>query len=219
MKRKIEIIESCEAMLAGGRMTADMRARYPRWNVVSVLATGYDSLLASQYQQYRKGIFNKDQFSLDNYSVIFSPTTTPPVVIQQDTVRGDYYCVLPKPVIQLPDNEGIRWIAPVGNEAGAGVPVTQVASIIRSSLVVSEINPRFTFKLERDTIRLNFPIVPITNLMMSLVVPFDDLEDNDLVDEPSIMSKNGLYTIYDYAKQNLLAMPITKQTENNDPNE
>ena len=88
--------------------------------------------------------------------------------------------------------------------------------MIRSSLVVSQINSKFTYKLEgTKRIWFEFPIAPITDLIMKLVVPFDDLDDLDDVDEPSMMTKSGLFTIYDYVKQNLLPMPPTKQTEDN----
>lgn len=216
--KKIEILETAEAMLTGGVMTADMLSRYPRWLVRQVLAVGYNSILDSNFQQARSGLFNKDQFLLDNYSVTFTPTTNPPVVVQYDPERKKYYCNLPKPVMVLKSNEAIRLICPVKNEAGAGVPVTQVGSVIRSSLTVSQINPRFTYTLEGTRkVWFNFPIIPYTNLMMKLVIPFDDLDDMDEVDEPTIMTKSGLFTIYDYVKQNLIPMPPTKQTENNSP--
>lgn len=216
--KKIEILEIAEAQLAGGIMTADQESRYPRWLVRDILAMGYDSLLSTAYEQSRTGIFRKDDFLLDNYSVYFTPNTNPPVVVQYDPIRKKYYCDLPKPVLVLKDNAGIRLICPVTNESAAGIPVTIGASVIRSSLVVSQINPRFTYKLEgTKRIWFEFPITPITDLMIKMVVPFDDLDDLDDVDEPAIMSKNGLYTIYDYVKQNLLTMPPTKQTENKSP--
>lgn len=219
MKRKIEIIETAESMLAGGVMTADKRSRYPRWLVRSVLALGYDNLLSQLFENSRTGVFRKDEFKLDNYTSTFTPTTDPPVVVQYDSERGKYYSVLPKPIMELKDNEGIRLIAPLTNEGGAGIPVTQVASVIRQSLVVSQINPRFTYKLENDRVYYEFPVVPITELIMKLVVRFESLDDYDFVDEPAVMTGRGLYTIYNYVKDNLIPIPVTKQTENNDPNE
>ena len=216
--KKIEILERAEAELAGGNMTADMKSRYPRWLVRQVLSKGYDSILADSYEQYRQGIFAKDQFLLDNYTVTFTPTTNPPVVVQYDTERKRYYCDLPKSVLVLRHNEGIRLVCPVENEAGAGIPIQNTASVIRKPLTVSAINPRFTYTLEgTKRIWFTFPIVPYTALMIKMVVPFDELEDFDEVDEPAIMTKNGIYTLYNYVMENLLRMPITKQTENNNP--
>lgn len=219
MKRKIEILETAESLLVGGPMNADQRSRYPRWLVTSVLSKGYDSLLSSQFEQWRSGMFPKNQFLLDNYTKTYTPQTTPPVVVQYDTVRKQYYIDLPSPVIALANNDGIRLVSPTENESGYGVPVTTVQSAIRSSLTVSKINTRFTYRIERTRLWLTFPIVVMENLMLKLVVPFDSLTDLDEVDEPAIMTKNGLYTIYDYVKQNLIPMPVTKQTENNDPNQ
>ncbi len=219
MKRKIEIIETAESMLAGGVMTADKRSRYPRWLVRSVLSLAYDNLLSQLFENSRTGVFRKDEFKLDNYTQTFPSDTNPAPVVEYDPVRKKYFSVLPKPIMELKDNEGIRLIAPLSNEAGFGIPVTQVASAIRAALVVSQINPRFTYKLENDRVYYEFPITPITELIMKLVVRFDDLDDLDFVDEPVVMTGRGLYTIYNYVKENLIPIPITKQTENNDPNE
>ena len=214
--KKIEILETAEAMLAGGVMTADQKSRYPRWLVRNVLARGYDSLIASAFEQSRTGMTKKDEFLLDNYSVTYTPSTDNPVVVQYNTERQKYYCDLPADIIVLKDNSGIRLITPLTNEAGAGVLVTSVASVIRSSLTVSQINTRFTYRLEgTKRVWFEFPIVVIEDLIMRLIPTFDALSDMDEVDEPSMMTKNGLFTIYDYVKQNLIPMPPTKQTEDN----
>lgn len=215
MKRKIEIIETMESMLAGGTMTADQQSRYPRWLVRSMLAVAYDSIISGNFEKGGNGMFRKDQFLLDNYVTVYTPETVPPVVVEYDSVRKKYFSILPKPIIELKNNDGIRLICPVENEAGYGIPVTQLASVIRTALLVSKVNPRFTYKVENDRVYFEFPIVPYTSLMMKLIVRFDDLDDLDVVDEPTIMTKNGIFTIYDYVKQNLITMPPTKQTEDN----
>lgn len=219
MIKKIQMLETAESELAGGNMTADMRARFPRWLVRNVLATGYDKLLRGMFEQYQQGIFNKDQFLLDNYTVTYTPTSTYPVVVLFDEERKKWYFDEPRPIITLRNNEGIRLICPVTNEEGYGVPVTIGASPIRKSLTVSKINTRFTYYQERNRVWLDFPIAPIIGLMIKQVTAFSHLDDNDVVDVPGIMTKNGMFTVYEYVKQTLLTMPPTKQTENNSPSE
>lgn len=217
MIKKIQMLETAESLLAGGDMSADMRNRFPRWLVRQVLAASYDKILVGMFEDYRKGIFNKNQFLLDNFAVTYTSTSEFPVVVQYDEQRKRYFCNLPRPIVTLPDNEGIRLICPVTDESGAFVPLAKGASVVRRSLTVSKINPRPTFWEERNTVWFDFPILPITDLMIKQVTAFQYLDDNDVVDEPGIMTKNGMFTIYEYVKQTLLAMPNTKLTENNTP--
>jgi hypothetical protein len=180
------------------------------------MSEAYDSLIGAAFEQSKTGILNKDPFTLDAYSKTFTPYTTPPVVVQFDSDRNEWYADLPKAIVVLKDNEGIRMIAPLKDQGAAFAPVTIGATPIFSELEVNSLSDIGEYYLEENRIWFRFPVVNYTELIMKLIVSFFDLDDNDYTDEPTIMTKSGLYTIYDYVKQRLQTMPPTKQTNDNE---
>ena len=210
------MLDKAKMILAGGNMVADLKSRYPTMLVESVMAEAYGSILASMFEQYKRGTLGKDQFSLDVYTQTYTPNTTTPFTVLYDTEREEWYSLFPKDAVVLLDNEHIRMIAPLKDQNAAFAPVALGATPIFSELEVNSLSDIAEYYIEGKKIFYRFPIVNYTDLILKMVTAFEDLDDNDVVDEPYIMTKTGLYTIYDYVKQRLQTMPPTKQTEDNE---
>lgn len=182
MITKVMMLDKCKMRLAGGNMTADQMSRYNTPLVESTLAEGYDTLLAEMFSRSRSGLMGLDEFLPDSYTKTFTSQTNPPVVVQFHPHRNEWYADLPKPILSLPYNEGIRLIAPISDQSSAFTIVALGSVPVFSELDVNLLSDTAEAYQEGNRVYFRFPITNFTDLIMKLVVSFDDLDDEDFVD-------------------------------------
>lgn len=192
MITKRELIEKIQDALAGGEMVADLQSRYHPDIIASHVAEAYDFLLVNGYRQSSASVRGKDHSMLDNYTKTF-----PAVPVEYDSEREENFVDLPVPVVVLPDNDGIRMVAYQKDQTKQLAPISNNANFVFSELECGIISEQGTYYVETNRIYTQFVGIPPKNVLLKLVVSFDDLEDNDYIDEPNLVTKSGVLTIYD----------------------
>lgn len=210
MITKRELIEKIQDALAGGEMVADLQSKFHPEIIASHIAEAYDFLLVNAYRQASASVKGKDSSMLDNYTKTF-----PFVPVQYDSIRDEYFVDLPVPVIVLPDNDGIRMVSYQKDQTKQLVPISNNANFVFSELECGQISEQGTYYVETKKIFTQFVGIPPTHVLLKLVVSFDDLEDDDYIGEPNLVTKSGVLTIYDLVIGRLANKPPEKVVNDN----
>ncbi len=171
------LIEIVQFRLAGGNTTADGIGKYHPEIIAVFIARAFEQIM---YQVLMKEESNLDLYAkwYDNIPVVF------------DNNRHTYTATLPVSVVQFPKSAGIRRIMPDrllhnGNMDSSFVPIKIGAEEAYNNLEAGKISSKCGYRQIGKTIDLVFHNPNVKYLSMLLVVPFDELEDEDTVYLPS----------------------------------
>ncbi len=211
MIRKIELIEKVQDILNGGDQTSDQISRYHNEIISLNISDVYENMLLSMYKQSTVGAANVGAGFLDVYTKSFPNTK-----VLFDKERCEYYIDTPVKYVQLPQNRGIRWISAMNGDSMPFYALDNNANWALGQLEVGKLNNNPTYYVENGVVWLDLKGEKLSEVMYKIVPVFDNLDDDDLIKEPTIVTKNGLLTITDVVVQRLINKP--QQDNVNDGN-
>lgn len=186
---KIEIIELVQHRAAGGDMTADLLGKFHE-NVVEKALTGI-------INQVLFDLFRTNNSALDYFAKGYS------VNVSHDTAGDLYYITLPKNVVQLPNNSGVRMVTPrKGQDYSIPIVPAQAQDTIEGLEVGLIDNKAYGFIEQNKVYFRNFD-KSMTSLYVKIIIPFEEYADTDEVMIPG----ERLPQILDYCHGFLLNVP------------
>lgn len=211
MIKKIELIEKIQDILNGGDQSADQVSRFHNEIISLNISEVYENMLLTMYKQSVQGIGGAGMGFLDIYTKPFPNTK-----ITFDEDRCAYYIDTPVKYVQLPQNKGVRWISPMDESSPPFYALDNNANWVLGSLEVGLMNTVPTYYVENDRVYIQLKEAKYKEVMYKIVPVFDNLTDDDLIKEPSIVTKNGLLTITDVVVARLLNKPQQDITNDGD---
>lgn len=179
---KQQLIDAIIHRLAGGDLVPEQIGKFHPVVVEKYVDSVWASIL---YQVYRK-----NDGSLDLYTKTYSAT------VLTDTALALDYVSLPVQVVELPDNNGIRMISAKQDQSWSVPLVPQQYQSAYANMEISEVHDdpfafvvgsKIYFKnLDRD----------VTQMLLSLVIPFSAYDDDDNVYIPSSRGMDLMDMVY-----------------------
>lgn len=116
-------------------------------------------------------IFRQDPSQIDFFTKQYTATI----------VAGDRpYALLPARIIQMPDlANGVRRIYPAGSNSLMFVPMPSMGHSVFSEAGLDNLDDSCGYEVKTDRVMLWNLRYPVTNIIMELVIPFSDWEDED----------------------------------------
>lgn len=138
--------------------------------------------ISSAFNTLYYGTFNKNVNELDFYAKSYTG-----VSVLYDQARNIYYSELPKPVVQFPLQQGVRKVGTVQGKLVEFVPTTIQESDIVSGTILELLEKPIGYIVTGNRVEYRYfdPYSHISEVFMSLVVPFSDLSMTEWVAIPS----------------------------------
>jgi hypothetical protein len=162
-----------------------------------------------------------DTVGSNNFSFIFGngsvETIYDGVEVVEDSTTGKYYCLFPKPILQLPERgEGVRTISTITGDELEFVPVSEYEYRLMDGMEVEQVETstvEYLVRFDRVVFVRNLASTVITNgVRMSLVIPFNEYE---LTDEIPIPSGKGVEFINGVIASLQQIPPVDLSNKNN----
>jgi len=131
--------------------------------------------IENAFIQVSREIFGKNLHKLDRYA---KPYT---VSITKDPDTGQYYSILPVPVMQTIDvGDGVRRIRKLkGPDSVEFVPLRGIDPALLSNLEVGQIDSSIGYIIKKDRVEYYNHLNDITQVRMDLVTTFSNYDDDD----------------------------------------
>ena len=169
-----EFIDLTIQRLSGGDFTPDQMAKFHPEVVRRHISSAFNQII---YDVFRK---NPDE--LDLYAKRYDDIT--PTV---DAVTSEYTCDLTKPVIQMPNNLGIRLVTAGDDINDIYYPISSQSAAIFDGLPVNTLDTSITYYLQGE--KLFFRNMEAADaakkVIIKQVIPFAELADTDFVYIPA----------------------------------
>lgn len=197
---KKQFIELVQHELSGGNMSPEMIAKYDERVLAKRISNYYDSALLGIWLQMKA---SGDFSPFDSWSKFY-----PNVTVQLDSTRNEYYSVLPSTLSAIP--VAIRKIRPMKDAVADLIPMSFGANTIFNGLDTG--TPERSYYLEGQKVfYINHDGFEYVG--MSLVVPFDEYLDDDMLPIPITM-KGTLFDLLIQSLRGVQATPIDKINDN-----
>jgi len=168
---KQNLIDLIIHRLAGGDLVPEQIGKFHPGVVEKFVDTIYSAILYS--------IYRSNDSSLDLYTKQYS------VAVSTDTVVNRNYITLPAPVVELPDNKGIRMIT-AKQDHSFSIPVVSqqfLAAFNGMDIRFMHEDP-FAWSVGNRIYFHNLD-ADMTSLYLTIVVPFSTYADSDVINIPS----------------------------------
>lgn len=183
--KKIEVIEMVQDFLAGGDAPADVRGKYHPQIISNNIATVFKDIVFKTYL---------DAKNYSDYSPLDALAKKEKVTVLDanptaKTGRG----LLPYPPMQLPNNMGIRQVAPTDHPEEAFAYRENNSNFVFSQLEINTVSDRPYFSVEMNTEVsesathvMKFGNLPDSceEVEVMMIVPFEKIDDYDDVAFP-----------------------------------
>lgn len=206
MKKK-EFLEYIQHTLTGGAPVPDNDSRYDLRTIAAWATMAIESMEASVEANPNK---NEILTQLNRNLKTFVP-----VPVLYNTVRDEYYSVLPASVINLPRNRGIRMISPTKDQQNRFIYRENNSSSVFDNLEVSTLIKNVRFYVEGNTVFYNKRMttdIASAGVLMRLVVPFSELNNSDEINIPT----GKAFEVASMVMDKMRNMPPEDQVNNND---
>lgn len=209
MPKKIEILEMILHTLNGGDSMSDQQSRYHPAMVNEVIGEAYRNIIASNITS---GGNKPNNFMLDGFTKTYMD-----VPVSYDSNREEYYAETPVQILILPFQKGIRFISPMHDQSYQFVPRSNNASVVYEELEVADCDTYPKYYYEDGKVYFKFYGTKFEKVLMKLCPSFQDLEDFDDIEMPTIVTRNGLLTLHDTVVSRFMAMAPQDLTNNANP--
>lgn len=199
MPKKKEIVEIICHTLNGGDSVDDTQSRFHPAMVEENIGDIYKNLISSLVTSSMLG--KNDNFQLDFYTKTFTD-----VPVAYDEERCEYYSELPCQIIDLPFQKGVRFISPVQDQSSQFVPRSNNSSVVFDALEVGMVEQLPKYYYENGKVYYKFSGTTYPEVLMKLCPTFFDLDDDDEVAMPAILTKNGVVTLHDLVVNRMRGM-------------
>lgn len=134
------------------------------------------------YQANANAIMYRDWGQLDQYCKPYKN-----VAVSKDEDRNEYYSILPAPIMQLPENRGIRLISPMKDQKNKFLYIDNASGDIWGDADVFQVINEVTFYPENDRVYYgNFAEDYQTQgVLMKLIVPLSEFGTEDEIGIPA----------------------------------
>ena len=200
---KRQWIELIIDYLAGGACPADLRGKYHPRVVEELFGLVYSDII---YQVHANAVRYKDFSQFDNYVKSYGNV---PVLYDQD--RDEYYSVIPGAFINLPENRGIRMVAPMQSQKDKLWYTENNNADVREELEGQIVVNYMSYYIESGkTYYRNFDST-FTKFLFKLVSPVSAFDDEDQLGLPATQATSVFNMLTDMLRKR----PMEKQTNDN----
>jgi len=168
---KLQVIDAVIHRMAGGNVTPDIMGKYHPEMVAKYITEAMNSVL---YDIYRN-----DEASLDLYSKEYS------VSVSNDVTLDLYYSTLPAKIVELPMNAGIRLVTNKQDQTSSIDLVPANQQPVLGNLDVAIMDNKPWCHLAQNKLFYHNWDPDIENVLMKLVIPFEEYGDTDNIYLPS----------------------------------
>lgn len=193
---KEQFVKIIQTQLANGNVTSALMGKFHPAEIEKFIELAYNDVVGKSYSQSQR---YSDFSQLDNH---IKPYRNVPVNYDQDLC--EYYSDLPAPIVQIPDNQAIRLICPMQDQAFAFVYEDNSATAVFNELEVSVLDSSGSYQVEASQIRYKSGMtddIAKKGMLMKLVVVFDSLDDEDEVYIPAGFSNMVTDTVVEFMTQ------------------
>lgn len=169
---KANFIDLMRHRLSGGSMTPDLESKYHKEIISLYISSAFNEII---YSTFRKSANDLDLYiqTFKNVPVFF------------DSELNVKYSILPSKVIQIPGGNGVRRISPMQESSTTFKPLSDNAKSVLQRADVGEIGVETWFSNNNDRIEYYNISEDITKVLVKIIVPFSELEDDDEFPTPS----------------------------------
>lgn len=204
----IQLIDLIIDRLAGGDAPQELKGKHHPEIIRKHISLVYDYLINTVV--YPQAVRNNNLGYLDPYVKTYLG-----VEIQEDSDRDEKYSDIPSAYISLPMNRGIRMISPEQGQHKPFLYRDNNSSRLYSNLDVDIVYDEVRFYVEANKVFYSKHISPLMNtVLMKLIVPFEEMDDDDEVNIPTGFGK----AIVDMVVDSMLGKPLEKYTNDNNSN-
>jgi hypothetical protein len=175
---KKDIIEICRDRLSAG--VADKKIQIHDAVLEAEIELVYNAVIHALCLQ---AIHFRDVSQLDHYIKRYDN-----VAVVCDTVTEEYYSILPSPIIQLPNQMGIRSISPLKDKKINFIFRENGENEVMEALEFAMINQIPTYYVEHEKVfyddRMTVELAG-QGVKMKLIVPFSSWDDDDVLTLPA----------------------------------
>lgn len=175
MTIKVKLTQLAQESLSGGQSSGASRQKYHLSVIEQYLDMAFADIMQEQFDNA-----GNDFTVFDNFAKGYK------CILKYDATRDEKYFDLPVTLIPLrPKQAGIRGIAMYKGQQLAFAPIQNASMPMWSELEAMRIDPTVSYYLEDSKVYLPFN-APSTGaeLMIKVVTPYAELEDNDNVYVP-----------------------------------
>ena len=190
--------------VSGGATPADMDSRLHPLIVSELFSMVYSEVI---YGIYTNAMTYRDFGQLDAYVKTYT------VDVSKDSDRNEFYSVLPASILNLPHDRGIKLISPLKSQKDSFKQITLDSADMWNELEAGVLASFNTFYREGTKIFYggNYD-ENITKVLMKLLVPFSEFDDDEELGIPAQMSAK----VFAMVKELLEKRAPEKVSNNND---
>jgi len=181
-------------------------SKYHDLVIFEVMELALNSLIARSFIENR----NENSYNIHGDFV----TPFPNVKVEFDAARNEKYSILPKRLISLPDNRGLRQVSPMQGQDHAFVKLPNGSNDTFSDLEAFNLDGRTGYYPERDKIYYRNLSDDITEVLVKMIASVDGLG----VDEPLPIPAEYEADLFTTVKQMLEEEKATTQDKHTDSN-
>ncbi len=178
---KSQFIELVRRYMSGGNLNDDLAQRYGEGVISKLIELAYNEMV---YLSFKNAYNTKDYSPLDIYTKSYN------IDVSYNNDRKHYYSTLPVSVINLPDNNGIQKITYLEDDTTEFKYLPALYSSAFSKLEASKLTDAVYYKIEGDKIIYKNLDNAIIKVLIYLIVPFDEFEDDENI---SLPAENAMY--------------------------
>lgn len=206
--KKIELIDLIIDALAGGDCPQELKGKYHPEIVKHHITLALNYLI--QDIVYKEAERKNNFGYLDSYTKAFKN-----VEVLYDSDRDEKYSILPKTIVPLPKNRGLRMISAMKEQRYSFLYRDNNTVNIYGDLDVDSICSIPRFYVESDKVFYSEHLSDdIDKVLMKLVVDFSAYEDEDEVAIPSGYGK----LVFDLVFQSMMQKGAEKMSNDNNSN-
>jgi len=205
---KEQWIDVLKDALANGDCPQELKGKYHPEIIGKHIGIAFDYLVAKVL--YPEASKTNNWGALDAYAKAYEN-----VAILENTARCERYSILPIQPISLPANRGVRTISPMRDQSYRFIYRDNNTSNIYEKLEVNDVItiPRYYVEGSNVFYSSHLP-ANLSKLLFKLIVPFDELDDEDNVNIPQGYGK----LVFDLVYQSMGAKTLEKVSNDNNSN-